>query len=87
MGGERGKTSGKTGESVEWIGERGEAIEQREAGREGEEEGEGRRGREEGGGKRGEVERGGEGRKGKGETGGPPETLPGTKIRESRPPG
>ena len=50
--------SGETGESVEWIGEREEAREHREAGREGEEEGEGRGGREEGGGKRGEVERG-----------------------------
>jgi hypothetical protein len=86
--GERGKMSGETGESVEWIGEREEAREQRGAGREGEEEGEGRGGREEGGGKRGEVERGeGRGEKGKGETGGPPETLTGAKIRESRPPG
>ena len=62
-GAERG--SGKTRERVERRGERGEAREQMEAGREGEEEGEGTRGREEGGGKRGEVERG----EGKGEGG------------------
>ena len=56
--GGRGKGIVETGASVEWIGERGEAREQREAVREGEEEGEARGGREEGGGKRREVERG-----------------------------
>ena len=44
---EREKSTVETGASVEWIGERGEAREQREAGRGGGEEGEGRRAREE----------------------------------------